>query len=1379
MKARLIMTSMGIDCGSKFIRIVIAGDDLLPERVHYLEHHGLPEEALLSVLGRAPGETVLTGSHAGIIAHHIEQHTFTDEIAAILAALEYHRLRQRFVVNVGAGSIGLIGRDNEGAFKSFRMNNLCAAGTGSFIDEQMHRLGFSYDDIALLPVAPEPPSIATRCAVFAKSDLIHRQQEGYGPAELWSGLCRGVVSTMLQSVFRGDIPDGEILFCGGLFLNPAIRYWTSRFVHGARYHENGHLFAATGSLLLASRGSTTGASRQIAVVPVPEKELRRLELRKSSMPDFSCCKSYISGGCEVRVHELPDARRPVLAGIDIGSTSTKLVLLDSGSGSVLLDIYTRTGGDPIGATRRIFREVKTIGEGGMLRVAACGTTGSGRKLVGSLAGADVIVNEITAHFRGARAADGSVDTIFEIGGQDSKFIRGRDGMVVDCNMNFVCAAGTGSFIEEQAGRLGFAVADIGGRVTGLAAPHSSDRCTVFMEQDINKLLRESFSREEVLASVVFSIAKNYLNRVVGPRPLGPGKIFFQGATARNAGLVAAFESLLDREIVVSPWCHVMGAIGAALIAREKTAGPSSFRGLDVLEGDIALEHGRCGDCANQCAITTARFPDGSDESWGYLCGREGKGGARRKPGFSGFGIMKSLIGASGKTQPAKRGARGTIGIPAALAMFSYLPLWRTFLEELGFRAVLSSSASPGFKERAVRLSKTDFCFPVKAALAHIEQLAENDAVDLLFYPSMISEKKQAGGLPRVFCPYVISCPSVAGALELSATILSPVIDFRDGHGAQVAELCRVFRDYGIGAGEIEAAYRAGLEALEAFAAERAAAGRRALEKLRARGGKAVVFIGRPYNLYDTVINLNLPERFRHYGVDITPFEMLVEPGDGSSVHHMYWNYGERILSAAEKIREMDDIYPVYLTNFSCGPDSFILSRFEDAMAGKPYLIIELDEHGSETGYVTRIEAFIDIITEGRAPRSGGAPRERAFSGKWRRRDRKLWIPPMHEFAARLFAAGFRAWGFDAEALPGEDGAALEAGKKGIRGGECLPAAATIGAFLAKMRETGADPAGQALFMPTAEGPCRFGQYAVLHRMVLERSGYGDTMIFSPSSVNSYMGMPGALRSYLWDIVIVSDMMMKAVCRVRPYELERGSVDRRAEELLSELETRIERKEGLIGAAARAVSEIFSVPAAGAAKPLVGVVGEIYVRCNPFCNNSLIRVIEAAGGEAWLAPISEWVLYTSWFENYVARTTSKSVVKKLLAGLKNGYMFRRERLYEEALRPWLGDRFEHHVEEVLREGEKYLPLRFEGEAILTLGRAELFLREGAAMVVNCAPFGCMPGNITSSLFGIMQERHGRPVLTIFYDGESDANRAVEVYLGNIAGKKVMGAAVISS
>jgi len=376
---------------------------------------------------------------------------------------------------------------------------------------------------------------------------------------------------------------------------------------------------------------------------------------------------------------------------------------------------------------------------------------------------------------------------------------------------------------------------------------------------------------------------------------------------------------------------------------------------------------------------------------------------------------------------------------------------------------------------------------------------------------------------------------------------------------------------------------------------------------------------------------------------------------------------------------------------------------------------------------------------------------------------------MHEITGRLFAAGFRAWDYDAEALPIENVEAFELGKQKVRGSECLPATTTIGAFLQVLREKGVTPEEHALFMPTAEGPCRFGQYAVLHRSILDREGFTKTPIFSPSSVNSYMGMPNSLRLYLWESMLCSDTLMKAICAVRPYEVNQGETNALAEELITDIIARLEKKEDVLPVTERALDRLFSIPRVDAPRPLVGIVGEIYVRCNPFCNNRVIDVIERNGGEAWLAPISEWILYTAWCEAYFTKLITRNVLKRFIVKMKTGYLFKHARRFEEMFRHYSPLRVEPAIEDVLEEGMDFLPLNFEGEAILTVGRALQFIKNGAEMVVNCAPFGCMPGNITASFFQQIQEQYTSPVVTLFYDGETNANRVVEVYLRNICNK----------
>ncbi len=443
-----------------------------------------------------------------------------------------------------------------------------------------------------------------------------------------------------------------------------------------------------------------------------------------------------------------------------------------------------------------------------------------------------------------------------------------------------------------------------------------------------------------------------------------------------------------------------------------------------------------------------------------------------------------------------------------------------------------------------------------------------------------------------------------------------------------------------------------------------------------------------------------------------------------------------------------------------------MTRFEEIMAGKPYLIIELDEHGSETGYLTRIEAFMDVVFEKNRENTSADKRSKLFKKSWKRSEKKIWFPPMFEIVPRFFAAAFRAWGFDAEALPLENEEAYELGRQNSRGSECLPASATIGVFLQKLKSLNSDPSKHALFMPTAEGPCRFGQYALLHRSILDKNGFTETEIFSPTSSNSYMGMSSSLRRYLLDIVMSGDILSKSVYKIRPYEINRNETDTVIEKIIQDMESIIEKKGNLTESTAKAVERLSLIPIDFNKRPLVGIVGEIYVRSNPFCNNRVIRYIEENGGEAWLSPMSEWVIYTAWMERYFAGINRTNMFSRLGVNIKTNYMIKRLHEFEHSMKKYIPDRIEPPMEEILEEGRKYVPLEFEGETILTIGRVIKFFKGGADMVVNCAPFGCMPGNITTSIFHNIQKDFNKPVINLFYDGESDVNRIISIYLNNI-------------
>ncbi len=1378
--------ALGIDVGSLYVKMVWLRPD--GTRVDDArEHQGRPVPALKAMLTEAEVPPALpigvTGPLAAVVADQGVGEA-VDPIRAAIHGVHDARPEVRNILDVGGGSLARITIDDAGQLLDYSSNSLCAAGTGSFLDEQARRMGLSIEQIEHFVGVEDPPTVATRCAVFAKSDLIHRQQEGYGPEAMWSGLCRGLVGTILQTLAGGRDLRGPTLMIGGVSRNPEVQRWLAeKLGEDFRRHDGAHLLPSIGAARIAAEGmveaSVWGQLRDRKPASKDNHRRSPLALERSTYPSLEVLEEYLDEWrVEVRRHvDLPATPLRVALGIDIGSTSTKAVLVRP-DGQVLVDLYCRTSGDPIEATQRLFSSLAAIQRrsGTTFQVTACATTGSGRKLVGQVVGADVVVNEISAHVRGAQAVDPDVETIFEIGGQDAKFMDVRGGFLRDVNMNYVCAAGTGSFVEEQAIKLGFPIQAVGEATLGIAPPVTSDRCTVFMEQDVHRLLRQGFQRDEVMAAVLYSVVQNYLNRVVGNRTRSDTRITFQGATARNRGLVAAFENLLGVEVVVSPLCHQMGAYGAALLgieAQERDdASDSAFRGLDLASRRIVLHREICELCNNLCTITSADIEgDEARPSWGYLCGRDPEETRMRRP--DGFRPVTERL----KAWRRSRGERPApdaplVAIPRALGTWDLYPLWRTFLEDLGFRVKLGPPTDGAISAVGSQLSSSDYCFPMKLAHGHAAALLRDAGVDHVFMPFVVQEEFD----PEVstaahLCPLNIAqAASVraacTGAGIDASRILAPAVDLswsderlaRQLHAALAPAL-------GVDAAAVTRAWSSARRALADFRTECQEIGERALASL-GPDDRALVLLGRAYNLYDEGANVALPRKIAEGGWTVIPMDTLPLPEDslGKGMHNMFWWSGRRILEAARLTRDDPRLHAVCFTNFSCGPDSFVLTYMAEIMGEHPYLVLELDEHGSDGGYLTRIEAFVDVLDQDRPTPPTPMPIREPSGPMAEVADRTLWMPPMSLFS-HMLPAVFRGAGYDARILPPETEESFERGKKLCRGTECLPAPATLGTLIHTLEQQGEDLSKHALFMPTAHGPCRFGQYNQLQRMALDRIGMDQVFITSPGSDDTYAGVGNLLQLKLWQGVVLNDVLTKLLCRLRPYELTPGLVDDIVDDGQADLVRALENGRDYMPVLRRLARRLRRVPLSGERKPLVGIVGEIYVRCNTFCNQDVIGAIEQGGGEAWLSPISEWILYTQAMEVRVSGDEGwrlRWAKAKARTRLLEWY---EKRIYD-VFGSILADRHEPPVEEVIRAGERFIPVEFEGETIITIGRAVRYLEDGAAMVVNAAPFTCMPGALTAGVLRQVQDEMAAPVVSLFYDGTGDVNRQVILTLRNL-------------
>jgi predicted CoA-substrate-specific enzyme activase len=870
----------------------------------------------------------------------------------------------------------------------YAQNGECAAGTGSFIDQQARRLLYRVEQIGeLVATARRAAAIAGRCSVFAKSDMIHAQQRGFQPPEVLKGLCQAVARNYKGTIIHGRPLRPRVAFVGGVALNAGV----AEALRQALGIDHGAFFVPPFAAHYAAIGCAIAARR------ADKSPGRRFPSARSSAPEGAYPPLSREGVQTMRhlAAGMPPAKESgtiaAYLGLDIGSVSTNLALIDEQS-ALLMDIYTKTNARPIEVVAECLTEVsKRLGQ--RVRIRGLGTTGSGRELIGELLAADTIVDEITAHTVGAhfvatRHGLPAPDTIFEIGGQDSKFISIRDGVVVDFAMNEACAAGTGSFLEEQGERLGI---NIVGQFAELAfAAHHplrlGERCTVFMEKDVAAYLRHAVAKADIAAGLAYAVAHNYLNRVVRHRLIGE-VIFFQGGTAYNDAVAAALARAVGKPIIVPPFNGVIGAIGAALLARDKvlaTGIASRFRGLDFRPSALRVRQFTCKGCTNYCQMQEYDVA-GEKSYWGDKCTERYRKPRRaeREPELPDFFALRQQLLFEGAAEPD--GGGPNVGVPLAMYFYDQLPFWRTYLQMLGAHVTLSAPTTRPVAERGEELAVAEPCFPILVAHGHVAALFDAGA-DLVLLPTVINVQATSDSPECYLCPWGQTLPLVvtnAPAFEeLEGRMLRPVIRFKDGPEAVKRALHATARRLGCSKQRSDKAVEAAYRAQAAFQRRYLQAAMPLIRRHLDKGGSAILLLGRPYNLHDPALNLAVANKLRTlYGVDVIPMDALHLDGITiADIHpNMFWNYGQKILRAARFAAGYAHLHVIYVTNFKCGPDSYI-KHFVAKAANKPALFLQFDGHSNDAGMLTRCEAFLDSVGMLRRWRAHGKPESRR--GAW-------------------------------------------------------------------------------------------------------------------------------------------------------------------------------------------------------------------------------------------------------------------------------------------------------------------------------------------------------------------------------------------------------------
>lgn len=1362
------MYKLGLDIGSVSINVILMDDKERIFHSEYIRHKGRPIELAKNILQDLTDKydidfIATTGTGAKLFSQMVGA-TFVNEIVALTRAFNHLYPHVRTVIDIGGEDSKLIIFEEELAgnrlkIKDFSMNALCAAGTGSFLDQQASRLRFTIEEFSNIALkSKNPPRIAGRCTVFAKSDMIHLQQIATPDYDIVSGLCYALARNFKSNVAKGKNIIKPVAFVGGVAANAGMKRAIKdvfslnddEFIIPEFFTSMGAIGAVYTVLDEPSLKTEFLGFERINDYLVQNENLETLEKLELSKENVN-----------VDYYIKPiDRKTDAYLGVDVGSISTNLVLIDKEK-NVLAKRYLMTEGRPLEAVKRGLAEIGAeIGD--KVNILGAGTTGSGRYLTADFIGADIVRNEITAQAEAAINIDPEVDTIFEIGGQDSKYISIDNGVVVDFEMNKACAAGTGSFLEEQAERLGISIKEEFGKLA-LSSERPikmGERCTVFIESDLVHHQQRGAKTDELVSGLSYSIVANYLNKVVGDKRIGK-KIFFQGGTAFNKGVVAAFEKTLGRPIKVPPHHDVTGAIGVAILAmKERNWEKSSFKGFDLSKRRYDIETFECKGCENLCEIRKVTVENEAPLYYGSRCEKYDVVRRTEKKDIKDlFKVREELL--FNVYDKEKEGE--VIGIPRILNMHEYIPFWKAFLTELGFKVVFSDPTNKKIIRDGVENIIVESCFPIKLAHGHILNLIKK-GIKKIFIPSVINFRNPAKHITNTFaCPYAQSIPyTVKASIDFSSygvELLSPVVYFGMGDETTLANLKKFGKTIKKSTKQIKKAFNIAKDAQKKFYEKCLDEGRRFLSEV-AVDEKVMAIIGRPYNSCDPGANLNIHKKLIDLGVKPIPLDMLplmegIE--DDEDLTDMYWGYGQRILRAAKIVKNHDNFYSVYITNFGCGPDSFITHFFKKTIKGKPFLQLEIDEHSADAGIITRLEAFLDSIKNAKIEKKIEIIKPVLFTRD--RNNRKLYIPYMCDHSIALSGA-FRACGVNAEVMEESDENTVILGRKFTSGKECYPCILTTGDMIKTTQRDDFDPEKSAFFMPSGSGPCRFGQYNRFHRLVLDELGFNNVPIYAPNQDDRFykeLHIVGGKFSRLgWRAIVAADMVIKLLHETRPFEVNRGETDKIYKKAIELIKNSVEKGgEDLENVLQGILKEFLNIKKTGEKKPIVGIVGEIYIRSNRFSNNDLVRKIEEFGGVAWLAPIAEWISYV----NYMSKL--KSMRNKRLSNLFNivlteYYQKKEEHKIESIFEHYIKYGKEPKIKDIIRKAKPYIHVSFEGEAILTVGKSIDFIEKGVSGIVNAMPFTCMPGTISSAIMKLIQNKYNVPVINIAYDGQGLTN-----------------------
>lgn len=1353
------MESLGVCLGAStlsLVRLHRNGGKIEVVSVNVITHEGNPRQTLLSTLECIPDISEIPLAVTGRkFINYIDLTTISEPEAVEVAVgrILADKSQYRVVVSAGGETFLVYHLDEEGKIQGIQTGNKCASGTGEFFLQQIGRMSVTLDDVATFEVSEHPHKVSGRCSVFCKSDCTHALNKGVPKDQVVSGLARMMAGKIVELLKK--LPKKSVVLIGGSSRNKGMTHFLEQEIEDLFIPEEAPYFEAFGAALWAMDHETKKYSGAQNVFKKRSSAFGYLQ----PLSDFTDMVSF-----KDRPRGLPQPLDECILGLDVGSTTTKGVIMRRSDKAILAADYLRTDGDPVGASRKVYKSLAYQIDV-PIKIQGLGVTGSGRQIAGLHSMSDGIINEIIAHAAAAVHFDPDVDTIFEIGGQDAKYTYITNGVPSDYAMNEACSAGTGSFLEESAKEsLGLKVTDIGKVAnSALKPPNFNDQCAAFIGSDIKNAAQEGIPVNDIVAGLVYSICMNYSNRVKGNRPVGK-KVFMQGGVCYNAAIPAAMAALTGKEIVVPPEPGLMGAFGVALeVERRIQIGLMEEQSFDLetlANREVSYKKPFvCGGgkekCDRRCEIARIQIEE-KTYPFGGACNRyvnlirdlEYDTRELDMVDFRQKLVFKELA------PEDSTDTRPTVGINRSFLMNTFFPFFNAYFRELGYRVVLPDKIDP----RGTDQQGAAFCYPVEISHGYLANLIEKSP-DVYFMPHIRGIPTDEDNANTCTCVFV-----QAEAFYLSSAfdsvslkkVISPYLDLSKGFEAKAEDFAKLASELGKSRSEGLKAFDQALKAQQAFRDELKLKGAQILDDLaKIPDSMGIVLFGRPYNSFAPEANKGIPGKFASRGYRILPFDML--PFENENIldqDTMYWSMGRMILKAASLVKKNPQLFGTFISNFSCGPDSFVVGFFRDEMGRKPSLTLELDSHTADAGLETRIEAFLDIVQYYRElENKKKIPEIRrdfkaAFTAVHNSKPvivtadgRKLplthpsvrvVLPAMGRFAHEALVKTFKKVGINAYGLPPANEEVLKIGRGNSTCKECLPLQTTVGSMLNYFWRDRPEGEVTAYFMPGAAGPCRFGQYNVFSRRLIERHEIPDAAVLTLNAANGYMGLGDSFTLPAWRAILIGDVMYEVWSTVLAAAKDRDSGLKIFFEEWDKLVNVVDKSWKVIKKQIRSSAQKLSLIELKAPYheiPKISLIGEIYVRNDPISLQNLVEKMADRGFIVRTSQTSEWIKYVDWLIKSGIEGEGRDIPFWIRYYVKKYFDTKIRSLFAPS------GLFFHETLEVadlVKSGEKFVSPLLTGEAILTVGAALHEILHPSCGILSIGPFGCMPTRVAEAI-----------------------------------------------